>query len=100
VGECLARAELKFPRKVEAMGREDARDLVRKAVAKAKSHSLLYEGEVFAMVDLVFEHGLDFDTREELADTFGVLHDTSLTPDARMGLIAARLEAAAVPYTP
>lgn len=95
VSECLAYAEAKFPDKVVAMGRPDARVLVRRAIDRAKDYGIDKPPEVRRFIDLVFRFGSDFDTRPDLASTFDALQDAKLEPALRLRLIDTRLEAAA-----
>jgi hypothetical protein len=100
IGRFVEYAEERFPARVEAMGRAEARDTVRGAVVRAESYGMESVEEIRGFLDLSFQFGPDFDTRPDMDGAFDALEDPDLAPDVRLSLIAARLETAAANRNP
>jgi len=87
------RVTTKFPATAGALGDAQTRQLIRRGMGKARRLRLGLEPHVAALVDLVFEFGLDFDTTGPLSWAHAILTERGLDAGARIGLVIARLEA-------
>lgn len=100
IEECVAYVTAKFPARIDVMGSAVARDAVRRGINRAERYGIDGVEETRSFLDLEFQFGPDFDTRQDMAHTFDALQDPDLTPDVRLALIDARLEwAAANPHS-
>jgi hypothetical protein len=100
IGLFVEYVEERFPVKVKALGPTEAWNTVRRAIVRAESYGMQSVEEIRGFLDLWFQFGPEFDTRQDAEGAFDALEDPDLAADVRLSLIAARLETAAANRTP
>lgn len=68
-----------------------ARDLVRRAVAKAAGIGAKTEGNIQQMLEIMLETSPDFDAEESMAWARGILNDDTLSGGTRIRLVHQKL---------
>jgi hypothetical protein len=67
-----------FPEKCKKLGEEQTHETIRKGMLKARQYGILSEYDVCIFIDVMFEHGVDFDVDPELPWASQVLNDPSI----------------------
>jgi hypothetical protein len=88
----IAKIAKTYPERYKQDGEEKTRYFVKAGIEKSEKHAIEEDDDAERFILLLFECGLDFEKRPEMAECRRILEDKELPADAKVSLLYRELE--------
>ena len=83
-----------YPEKCRAIGPEGVDAFIDQGIAKASRYGIEMEEEIFDLIEIMFENGVNFENMPDMAWAAEILTDSSASGSQRISRLVAGFEAA------